>query len=356
MIHRVLTSVAKCGNTRASPSVCRFLPRGGNRAGAPLGRNQYMEVEVKKARAQANGSKLPATQRACEKIAEAIVMHGGKRGQIVKVCADPSCRVHHGERPSAQQLQRARAQEHKRVDETKTKDNRGLLGVREQEMADTVLIPGLKVNIDGELGAGNRVVATTITVDGDDLESSQMIQAGLHPTAEQVAANVQRLETHQQAIETNRQNIASNKQQIEANIKQTEAHEQRFAKLDDFDVKGETTVKFATGRSTISDADKQQLKQLAQQANQVPGYLIEVIGFADSTGKAAMNTKLSEDLAKAVVTYLIQQCGVPVRRIVAPGAMGEYGSTATNEISTGRAANRRVEVKVLSNKGISGGS
>jgi OmpA-OmpF porin, OOP family len=177
------------------------------------------------------------------------------------------------------------------TDETKTKDNRGLLGVREQEMADTVLIPGLKVNIDGELGLGNRVTATTITVDGDDLESSQMIQAGLHPTAQQVAANVQRLGTHQQAIETNQQ-------QIEANIKQTEAHEQRFANLDDFDVKGQTTAKFATGSSTISDADKLQLKQLAEQTKQVPGYLIEVIGFADSTGNAAMNEHETQRAAR----------------------------------------------------------
>ena len=46
---------------------------------------------------------------------------------------------------------------------------------------------------------------------------------------------------------------------------------------------------------------------------------------ADSTGSAAINTKLSEDRAKAVIAYLMQQGGVPVRYIVAPGAMGEYG-------------------------------
>jgi flagellar motor protein MotB len=43
-----------------------------------------------------------------------------------------------------------------------------------------------------------------------------------------------------------------------------------------------------------------------------------------------------------------------VRHIVAPGAMGEYGPAATNETKEGRAENRRVEVKVLVNKGISG--
>ena len=77
-------------------------------------------------------------------------------------------------------------------------------------------------------------------------------------------------------------------------------------------------------------------------------------GYADSTGSAAINTKLSEERAKAVVTYLFQQCGVPMRHIVAPGAMGEYGPAAPNETKAGRAENRRVEVKILVNKGIAG--
>jgi outer membrane protein OmpA-like peptidoglycan-associated protein len=97
-----------------------------------------------------------------------------------------------------------------------------------------------------------------------------------------------------------------------------------------------------------------QLKQLAQTATALKGYIIEVTGYADSTGNAAMNTKLSEDRAKAVVTALMQQGGVPVRHIVAPGAMGEYGAASSNETKEGRADNRRVEVKILVNKGIVG--
>ena len=73
------------------------------------------------------------------------------------------------------------------------------------------------------------------------------------------------------------------------------------------------------------------------------------------TGSAEVNTKLSEDRAKAVITYLMQQGNVPVRHIVAPGAVGEYGPAASNETESGRAENRRVEVKVLVNKGIAGG-
>jgi outer membrane protein OmpA-like peptidoglycan-associated protein len=64
--------------------------------------------------------------------------------------------------------------------------------------------------------------------------------------------------------------------------------------------------------------------------------------------------KLSEDRAKAVITYLIQQGGVGIRHIVAPGAMGKYGEAAPNETKAGRAEDRRVEVKVLVNKRLAG--
>jgi hypothetical protein len=46
-----------------------------------------------------------------------MVMDGGNRGQLVKVCADSNCRVHHGDRPSPQQLQRER--ERKRIEKEK---------------------------------------------------------------------------------------------------------------------------------------------------------------------------------------------------------------------------------------------
>src|SRR6267378_1704599 len=223
------------------------------------------------------------------------------------------------------------------TDYTTTKDDRGLFGLEKQRMSNVVLIPGLKVDVDGT-------------------------------SAEQVAANVQRLEAHsgqleshkvqlagqKENIETNQQNIAANKQQIEANIKNIEENTKRFTALSEYDVKGEATVKFGVGSSKISASDQEELKKLAQTATGVTGYIVEVMGYADATGSAAMNTRLSEDRAKAVITYLMQQGGVPVRHIVAPGAMGEYGAAAPNETKAGRAENRRVEVKVLVNKGIAG--
>jgi outer membrane protein OmpA-like peptidoglycan-associated protein len=182
----------------------------------------------------------------------------------------------------------------------------------------------------------------------------------LQPTAEQVAANVQTLEAHsgklaahKENIEANKQAIGANKQQIEANRKDIEENTQRFMALTDFDTKAEATVKFTVGSAKLPAEAEEELKKLAETAKGLRGYIVEVVGYADSTGAAAMNTKLSEDRAKAVCTFLFQQGGIPVRHIVAPGAMGEYGSTG-NETKEGRAENRRVDVKVLVNKGLAG--
>jgi OmpA-OmpF porin, OOP family len=254
------------------------------------------------------------------------------------------------------------------TDDTTTKDDKGLFGLDKQQMSDVVLIPGLKVEVDGTPDDAGRFTAKTITVDGDDLETAEMVQAGLHPTAEQVAANMGaiaatqqdiaankvQLAAHKENIETNQQNIGANKQRIEQNIKNIEENTNRFTALSEYDVKGEATVSFSVGSTDISAPHQEQLKMLAQNAVSLRGYIIEVTGFADATGNAAINTKLSEDRAKAVITFLMQQGNVPIRHIVAPGAMGEYGAAAPNETAVGRAQNRRVEVKVLVNKGIAG--
>jgi outer membrane protein OmpA-like peptidoglycan-associated protein len=254
------------------------------------------------------------------------------------------------------------------TDNTTTKDDRGLFGLGKEHMSNVVLIPGLKVSVDGSPDDQGRFVAGTITVDGDDLETAEMIQSGLHPTAQQVAANVRQLEAHsgqlashqaqlaaqRETLEAHGLSVAEHEQRIAANIKDIEENTNRFTALSQFDVKGEATLKFGIGSSKISAQDEDTLKTLAQTASSLTGYIVEVVGYADATGDAEMNTKLSEDRAKAVITYLVQQGNIPVRHIVAPGAMGEYGAKAPNETKAGRAENRRVEVKVLVNKGIAG--
>lgn len=245
-------------------------------------------------------------------------------------------------------------------DSTKVQQPKGL-GLRKKQVSAAVLIPGLKVSVDGVSDDQNRVVAKTITFDGNDLETAEMIQAGLHPTAEQVSANQQAIDSNKQNIAANKQDIATNqqataanKEAIEQNIKDIEEANDRFNQMTQYDLKGELTVHFKSGSSKISSEDQAKLKQLGQSATGLSGYIVEVKGFADSTGNAAMNTKLSQDRAQAVINYLVQQSGIPIRHVIAPGAYGETNAVGSNETPSGRADNRRVEVKVLVNKGVAG--
>jgi len=228
-------------------------------------------------------------------------------------------------------------------DDTKVQQPKGL-GVRKTQMSAAVLMPGLKVSVDGTSQDATHVLAKSITFDGDDLQTAQMIQAGLDPTEKKVAAN-------QQNIEGNEQAIASNKTSIDTNAAETS---KRFADLSEYDTKDQLDVRFASGSTKVSKADQEALTKLAHNAVNLTGYIIQVKGFADSSGNPAMNQQLSMERAQNVIAYLLQNCNVPVRHIVAPGAMGEAAAVASNETKAGRAQNRRVEVKVLLNKGLAG--
>jgi OmpA-OmpF porin, OOP family len=249
-------------------------------------------------------------------------------------------------------------------DDTKVQQPKGL-GVRKQKMSAAVLIPGLKVSIDGTSQDATHVLAKSITFDKDDLQTAEMIQAGLNPTEQKVAANQQNITENKQNIAQNQQNIAANQQQTNANQQAIAANKttidanaaetsKRFSELSEYDTKDQLDVRFASGSTVISAADREALNKLAHNAVNLTGYIIQVKGFADSSGNAAMNQKLSMERAQNVIAYLIQNCNVPVRHIVAPGAMGEAAPVASNETTTGRAENRRVEVKVLLNKGLAG--
>lgn len=230
------------------------------------------------------------------------------------------------------------------TDDTKVQKPKGL-GLRKTQMSFTALIPGLRISVDGVPNGQGQVVARTITFGGDDLQAAEAIQAGLTPTQEAVQDN-------QQNIEKNKVQIASNQEKIAANEQEIEDVSKRFADLTEFDTKGEAAVYFKSGSTAISTKDKTALTDLAHTSVNLTGYIIQVKGFADSSGNAAMNQKLSMDRAQAVIAYLIQDCNVPVRRIVAPGAMGIAAPASPNETAKGRAENRRVEVKVLVNRGL----
>jgi outer membrane protein OmpA-like peptidoglycan-associated protein len=97
----------------------------------------------------------------------------------------------------------------------------------------------------------------------------------------------------------------------------------------------------------------QRLDALAQKALAAKSYIIEVGGYADSSGNEARNFQLSRQRAEAVIQYLAVRHKIPVRRFVSPMGYGETEAVADNKTASGRAQNRRVEVKMLLNRGMS---
>jgi OOP family OmpA-OmpF porin len=247
--------------------------------------------------------------------------------------------------------------------DTKIQHPVGLTGMRKKQDAPDVLIPGLKMSF--EVAAGNQenqLDAKVITFDSDDLALAEVIQAGLNPTAQQQARNVQAISTNQAgiaanqgAISTNQAGIAANQQRIDANKANldevAESTQKRFNELGEVVTKDQYTVLFATGNYSLSDEAKQGPANVAKQGlTYSKGWGISVAGYADAVGNAASNQVLSKERAQAVVAYLLQECGVPVGRILAPGAMGETNPAGSNESPSGRAENRRVDVNLLLNK------
>jgi OmpA-OmpF porin, OOP family len=252
------------------------------------------------------------------------------------------------------------------TDQTKVQTPKGIF--RHSEQAVTALLPGLKVEVEGT-GDESRVVAKTIEFNKSDLQLAEIIQAGLTPTEQQQAINKANIAKNSAGVEANKQGVAANQQQgaanaagvaanqedIQANQQEIEAQNKRFSELSEYETKAKATVYFASGSTKISDSDQAALTLLAQGATSLTGYIIQVKGYADSSGDAKMNQELSMERANTVIAYLLQTCHIPLRHIVAPGAMGVSDPAAPNESADGRAENRRVDVKVIVNKGVAGG-
>jgi ParB family transcriptional regulator, chromosome partitioning protein len=103
----------------SKPQLVQISSAWNSREGAPLGRNRYVELEIKKAKTNGASTKLSLVQKPCDKMTEAIVTDGGKRGQVVNVCADPTCRIHHPNTPSPQPVERERTEERRRIEKEK---------------------------------------------------------------------------------------------------------------------------------------------------------------------------------------------------------------------------------------------
>lgn len=121
----------------------------------------------------------------------------------------------------------------------------------------------------------------------------------------------------------------------------------QVANLDNYHPVVETSVHFAFNKANLTAKAKEALDQLLAEVPNTKGYLVVVEGDTDSVGSANYNYKLSERRANAVVQYLASN-NVPAHKIYVVG-LGKDKSAAPNTTSEGRAQNRRVDVRLMTN-------
>ncbi|MBA3571762.1 MAG: OmpA family protein [Pyrinomonadaceae bacterium] len=130
------------------------------------------------------------------------------------------------------------------------------------------------------------------------------------------------------------------------------AANERISALDDYDVQETVAVNFKVNSAALLPEARQQLDNLAAKAVNTKGYVIEVAGHTDSTGSEAKNFRLSRERAESVIQYLAVNHKIPLRRFITPMGYGKTEAVAENTTAAGRAQNRRVEVKMLLNRGM----
>lgn len=102
---------------------------------------------------------------------------------------------------------------------------------------------------------------------------------------------------------------------------------------------------FATDSAEIRPGFYRTLDDVSYTLNQYPESYLDIVGHTDASGSDAYNQQLSERRANAVANYFRSR-GVAPQRIAAYG-MGESQPVASNATDYGRAANRRVELRII---------
>jgi outer membrane protein OmpA-like peptidoglycan-associated protein len=119
--------------------------------------------------------------------------------------------------------------------------------------------------------------------------------------------------------------------------------------LDNYQPIGDVAVTFGFDKAVLTKDDREQLDIFAAKLGSAKGFILEVTGGTDSTGPAQYNYELSQRRADAVVQYLASKYGIPAHRFYLIG-IGKDKEVAPNTTAEGRKQNRRVEVRLLSNR------
>jgi OOP family OmpA-OmpF porin len=120
------------------------------------------------------------------------------------------------------------------------------------------------------------------------------------------------------------------------------------ANLDNYHAVAETSVKFGFNKDNLTAKSQEALDQLAASIASTKGYIIALEGGTDSVGPADYNYDLSQRRANSVIQYLATKYNVPAHKIYVIG-LGKDKPAESNKTSNGRAENRRVDVRLMTN-------
>jgi outer membrane protein OmpA-like peptidoglycan-associated protein len=214
-----------------------------------------------------------------------------------------------------------------------------------KKYAVTDVLTGLIVEVEGRGDRQGQLVADKIRFNESDMRAAITTETRVGPVEEnQLRLSGQMDELSAVADEARREAAAAQQTADLAN--------ERISSLDDYDVQEAVVVNFRLNSAVLSPEAKRQLDALAEKALTSKGFVIEVAGHADATGSAARNFQLSQRRAEAVVQYLAVTHKIPLRRFITPMGYGKTEAVADNATASGRAQNRRVEVKMLISRGM----
>jgi OOP family OmpA-OmpF porin len=173
------------------------------------------------------------------------------------------------------------------------------------------------------------------------VDTDQRATAGI--ASAQSAANT----ADQHALAAGQSADAANKSAQEA-YNRVDSLSGVVANLDNYKQLSDVSVTFAFDKYVLTAADKQQLDDLAANLTSARGYILEVTGGTDSVGDANYNYQLSQKRADAVANYLQAKYNIPPHKFYLVG-IGKDQQVASDSTAAGRAKNRRVDIKLMSN-------
>ncbi|MGE0886364.1 MAG: OmpA family protein [Blastocatellales bacterium] len=234
----------------------------------------------------------------------------------------------------------------------------------------TQLLRGLTVEVEGRGDSEGALVADKVKFKDDALVMAKTVETRMTPVEGRVSKSEERISQ----VETNAERISgqiaelqevSNAAKggakaaqetadaaVEGVVATNKRIDQLVSSLDDYQEKKIIMVNFKVNSAKLSPEAMETLDEIAAQAKVEKAYMIEVTGYASSDGNTEYNRRLSRQRADAVVQYLAENHMIPLRRIITPFGYGELNPVADNETRDGREQNRRVEVRVLVNKGL----